>query len=31
MEEFLKQGQPKESEKFPFVLVGNKVDREEDR
>jgi len=27
----LNQGAPKEPEKFPFILVGNKIDREEDR
>ena len=29
--EFLNQGAPKEPEKFPFILVGNKIDREEER
>jgi Ras-related protein Rab-7A len=29
--EFLNQGAPKEPDKFPFILVGNKIDREEDR
>jgi Ras-related protein Rab-7A len=29
--EFLNQGNPKDPENFPFVLIGNKVDREEDR
>jgi GTPase SAR1 family protein len=26
--EFLNQGAPKEPEKFPFILIGNKIDRE---
>jgi len=29
--EFLNQGAPKEPEKFPFILVGNKIDREDER
>lgn len=29
--EFLNQGAPKEPEKFPFILVGNKVDRQDER
>ena len=29
--EFLNQGAPKEPEKFPFILVGNKIDRSEER
>ena len=29
--EFLNQGAPKEPEKFPFILIGNKIDREEER
>lgn len=29
--EFLNQGAPQQPEKFPFVLVGNKIDREEER
>jgi GTPase SAR1 family protein len=31
MEDFLKNGCPREPEKFPFVLVGNKMDLEEQR
>ena len=27
----MNQGAPKEPEKFPFILVGNKIDREEER
>eukprot|EP01035_Chromulina_nebulosa_P005915 gene5915-8011_t len=30
-EEFLRQSNPKDIENFPFVLVGNKVDKEIDR
>jgi Ras-related protein Rab-7A len=29
--EFLVQGSPKEPEKFPFVLVGNKIDKETEK
>lgn len=29
--EFLNQGAPKEPDKFPFLLVGNKIDREAER
>lgn len=29
IQEFLNQGAPKEPEKFPFILVGNKIDRSE--
>lgn len=29
--EFLNQGAPKEPEKFPFILIGNKIDREDER
>jgi Ras-related protein Rab-7A len=31
IQEFLNQGSPKEPEKFPFILVGNKIDRESER
>ena len=27
----MNQGAPKEPEKFPFILVGNKIDRESER
>jgi Ras-related protein Rab-7A len=27
----LNQGSPKEPEKFPFILVGNKIDKEAER
>jgi len=27
----LNQGAPKEPEKFPFILVGNKIDRSDER
>jgi len=30
-DEFLLQGAPKDPENFPFVLLGNKVDRDSDR
>lgn len=30
-EEFIMQGNPKNPEEFPFVLLGNKVDKENDR
>jgi len=30
-DEFLHHAQPKDPENFPFVLLGNKVDRESDR
>ena len=26
--EFISQGAPQEPDKFPFILVGNKMDRE---
>jgi len=29
--EFLTQGSPAEPDKFPFVLLGNKIDRESER
>lgn len=29
--EFINQGAPQEPEKFPFILVGNKMDRESER
>ena len=29
--EFISQGAPQEPEKFPFILVGNKIDRESER
>jgi Ras-related protein Rab-7A len=31
IQEFLNQGAPKEPEKFPFILVGNKIDRSDER
>lgn len=31
IEEFIKQGCPRDPGSFPFVLVGNKVDLEEER
>lgn len=31
MNEFFKQGAPKEPETFPFVLIGNKIDCESER
>ena len=30
-QEFLRQAAPKNVEQFPFVLIGNKVDRETER
>ena len=30
-EEFLAQSSPKDPESFPFVLVGNKIDKESER
>jgi len=30
-EEFLAQGAPKDPENFPFIVIGNKVDRETER
>jgi len=30
-EEFLLQGQPKDPDNFPFVVIGNKSDRAEDK
>jgi len=30
-EEFLTQANPRDSENFPFVLIGNKVDKENER
>ena len=30
-EEFLTQGNPDDAENFPFVLIGNKLDKEHDR
>lgn len=30
-EEFLLQGQPKDPDNFPFVVIGNKCDRAEDK
>lgn len=30
-DEFINQGAPKEPEKFPFVVLGNKIDREAER
>lgn len=30
IQEFLNQGAPKEPEKFPFILVGNKIDRSDE-
>lgn len=31
IQEFLNQGAPKQPEKFPFILVGNKIDRTDER
>lgn len=30
-EEFINQGAPREPEKFPFVVLGNKIDLESER
>ncbi len=30
-DEFLLQGQPKDPDNFPFVVIGNKSDRAEDK
>merc|ERR1712072_280319 len=31
MGEFLLQGTPKDPDNFPFIVIGNKIDKEQDR